>query len=73
MQPARIEMEACGSAHHRARTFQSIGHLAAAPVSQVDFQGDGSKSTGANLGVPTTGGTVVYPTTLVVNGAVTFQ
>lgn len=55
--------------------------LAAAPISQIDFQGDGGSaaltaggvSTGANLSVPTTGGTVVYPTTLVVNGAVTFQ
>jgi hypothetical protein len=55
--------------------------LAAAPVSQVDFQGDGGSaaltaggaSTGANMSVPTTGGSVVYPTTLVVNGAVTFQ
>ena len=55
--------------------------LALAPISQVDFQGDGGSaaltaggvSTGANLSVPTTGGTVLYPTTLVVNGAVTFQ
>jgi hypothetical protein len=55
--------------------------LAAAPISQVDFQGDGgsaalsdgSKTTGANTSVPTSGGTAVYPTTLVVNGAITFQ
>jgi len=55
--------------------------LAQQPVSQVDFQGDGgsakitggSTSTGANLSVPTTGGSPVYPTTLVVDGAVTFQ
>jgi hypothetical protein len=55
--------------------------LAASPISQVDFQGDGGSaaltaggaSTGANLSVPTTGGTVVYPTTLVINGGVTFQ
>jgi hypothetical protein len=55
--------------------------LAQQPVSQVDFQGDGgsaaipvgSTSTGANLSVPTTGSSVVYPTTLVVNGAVTFE
>jgi hypothetical protein len=55
--------------------------LALAPISQVDFQGDGggaaltvgSVSTGANLSVPTTSTPVVYPTTLVVNGAVMFQ
>ena len=55
--------------------------LALSPISQIDFQGDGGSalltagglSTGANMSVPTTGATVVYPTTLVVNGAVTFQ
>jgi len=55
--------------------------LAQQPIAQVDFQGDGgsakitvgSTSTGANLSVPTTDATPVYPTTLVVNGAVTFQ
>jgi len=55
--------------------------LAQQPISQIDFQGDGgsaritagSTSTGANLSVPTTDPTPVYPTTLVVNGGVTFQ
>ena len=55
--------------------------LAQQPVAQIDFQGDGgsakitvgSTSTGANLSVPTTGTPAVYPTTLVVNGAVSFQ
>lgn len=55
--------------------------LAASPISQIDFQGDGgsakltagSASTGANLSVPTTGSPVLYPTTLVISGAVTFQ
>jgi exo-beta-1,3-glucanase (GH17 family) len=55
--------------------------LAQQPVAQVDFQGDGGTaalpaggaSTGANLSVPTTGNPPMYPTTLVVNGAVTFQ
>ena len=54
--------------------------LAQQPIAQVDFQGDGgsakitvgSTSTGANLSVPT-GSPAVYPTTVVVNGAVTFQ
>jgi hypothetical protein len=54
--------------------------LATMLISQVDFQGDGggpalsdgTKLTGANLSVPT-GSPAVYPTTLVVNGAVTFQ
>jgi|GEM_PF-465165 len=55
--------------------------LAQQPVSQIDFQGDGGSakitvgatSTGANLSVPTSGSSAVYPTTLVLNGAVTFQ
>ena len=55
--------------------------LAQQPISQIDFQGDGGSaaitagatSTGANLSVPTTGTSPVYPTTLVVDGAVTFQ
>jgi exo-beta-1,3-glucanase (GH17 family) len=55
--------------------------LAQQPVSQIDFQGDGgsakitvgSTSTGANLSVPTSATPAVYPTTLVVNGAVSFQ
>jgi hypothetical protein len=55
--------------------------LAQQPVAQIDFQGDGgsakitagSTSTGANLTVPTTGSPAVYPTTLVVNGAISFQ
>ena len=54
--------------------------LAQQPVAQVDFQGDGgsakittgSVSSGANFDVPT-GSPAVYPTTVVVNGAVTFQ
>ena len=54
--------------------------LAASPISQVDFQGDGgsakltagSVSTGSNMSVPTAA-PVVYPTTLVIAGAVTFQ
>jgi len=55
--------------------------LATMLIAQVDFQGDGggpalsdgTKLTGANLSVPTTGSPAVYPTTLAVNGAVTFQ
>jgi len=55
--------------------------LALAPISQVDFQGDGSGaaltvgsvSTGADPSVPATSTPVVCPTTLVINGAVTFQ
>jgi hypothetical protein len=55
--------------------------LAQQPISQVDFQGDGGSaaivagatSTGANLSVPTSGSPQVYPTTLVVDGAITFQ
>ena len=54
--------------------------LAASPISQVSFQAaggsakvtDGVLETGANLSV-STGSPVVYPTTLVVNGAVTFE
>ena len=54
--------------------------LAGSPISQVDFQGDGgtakltagSASTGSNMSVPTPA-PVVYPTTLVIAGAVTFQ
>ena len=54
--------------------------LAQQPISQVDFQGDGGSaaitaggtSTGANLSVPS-GSPPVYPTTLVVDGGVTFQ
>ena len=54
--------------------------LAASPISQVDFQGDGgtakltagSVSSGANMSVPTAA-PVVYPTTLVITGGVTFQ
>ncbi len=55
--------------------------LAGSPISQVDFQGDGgsakltagSTSTGSNMSVPTTAAPVVYPTTLVIAGAITFQ
>lgn len=56
--------------------------LALGPLSQVDFQAVGSgnplppnngKLVGANMSVPTTGTPVVYPTTLVVNGDITFQ
>ncbi|MBW8778612.1 MAG: hypothetical protein JF585_05290 [Burkholderiales bacterium] len=55
--------------------------LAQQPIAQIDFQGDGgsaaiavgSTSTGANLSVATTGTPPLYPTTLVVNGGVTFQ
>ena len=55
--------------------------LALAPVSQVDFQAAGGtaalpavggKTSGANLSVPT-GSPAVYPTTLVVNGGITFE
>ena len=54
--------------------------LALSPISQIDFQGDGGGSaitangvaSGANLSVPT-GSPAVYPTTLVVNGGITFQ
>ncbi|MGY0195955.1 Ig-like domain-containing protein [Leptothrix sp. BB-4] len=54
--------------------------LALSPISQVDFQGAGGTSaitvggvaSGANLSVPTVS-PAVYPTTVVVNGAVTFQ
>lgn len=54
--------------------------LAASPISQIDFQGDGgsakltagSVSTGSNMSVPTAA-PVVYPTTLVIAGAITFQ
>lgn len=54
--------------------------LALSPISQVDFQGDGGGSaitvngvsTGANLSV-STGTPAVYPTTLAVNGAITFE
>jgi len=55
--------------------------LAQQPIAQIDFQGDGgsaaipvgSTSTGANLSVATPGTPPLYPTTLVVNGGVTFQ
>lgn len=56
--------------------------LALSPISQVDFQGDGGGAvlptvngltTGANLSVANTAPTPVYPTTLVVNGPITFQ
>ncbi|MDE2393948.1 MAG: hypothetical protein KGL43_23355 [Burkholderiales bacterium] len=56
--------------------------LAMAPISQIDFQGDGGAAalptvngltTGANLSVANTASPPVYPTTLVVNGAITFQ
>jgi len=54
--------------------------LAASPVSQISFQAAGGASavpqggltTGANLSVPT-GSPAVYPTTVVVKGAITFQ
>jgi hypothetical protein len=55
--------------------------LALAPVSQVDFQATGGtsalpavggKTAGANLSV-STGSPAVYPTTLVVNGGITFE
>ena len=55
--------------------------LALGPLSQVDFQAVGSgnplppnngKLVGANMSVPT-GSPAVYPTTLVVNGAITFE
>ncbi len=55
--------------------------LALGPLSQVDFQAVGSgnplppnngKLVGANMSVPT-GTPAVYPTTLVVNGAITFD
>ncbi|MDP4300860.1 Ig-like domain-containing protein [Leptothrix discophora] len=56
------------------------GALALSPVSQIDFQGDGGGSaitvngvaSGANLSV-STGTPAVYPTTLVVDGGITFQ
>lgn len=52
--------------------------LAGSPISQVSFQaagggsavGDGSLTTGANLIAPANG---VYPTTVVVKGAITFE
>jgi len=56
--------------------------LATQPVSVIDLQGDGGSavlpavnglSSGANMTVPTTGTPPVYPTTLVMTGAVTFQ
>ncbi|MFL6629782.1 MAG: glycosyl hydrolase family 17 protein [Vitreoscilla sp.] len=55
--------------------------LAQQPIAQIDFQGDGGSaaiavggtSTGANLSVATTGTPPLYPTTLVVDGGVTFQ
>ena len=55
--------------------------LAASPISQVSFQAAGGASavpqggltTGANLSVPTTAPPVVYPTTVLVKGAITFQ
>ncbi len=55
--------------------------LAASPISQIDFQGDGGPpalsdgtlTTGANLSVANTASPPVYPTTLVVNGPITFQ
>ncbi len=55
--------------------------LALGPLSQVDFQAVGSgnplppnngRLVGANMSVPT-GNPAVYPTTLVVNGAITFE
>lgn len=54
--------------------------LALSPISQVDFQGAGGTSvitvngvaSGANLSV-STGSPAVYPTTVVVNGAITFE
>jgi Bacterial Ig-like domain len=54
--------------------------LAASPVSQIAFQGvggtaalsAGGKTSGANLTIPTAP-PVVYPTTLVVRGAITFE
>lgn len=54
--------------------------LAASPISQVSFQAaggtakvsDGALDTGGNLSVPV-GSPAVYPTTVVVNGAVTFE
>lgn len=55
--------------------------LALGPLSQVDFQAVGSGNplppvngnlVGANMSVPT-GSPAVYPTTLVVNGAITFE
>ena len=54
--------------------------LAASPISQISFQAAGGASavpqggltTGANLSVPT-GSPVVYPTTVVVKGAISFQ
>ena len=54
--------------------------LAASPISQVSFQAAGGASavpqggltTGANLSVPT-GSPAVYPTTVLVKGAITFQ
>lgn len=52
--------------------------LAASPISQVAFQAaggtaalsDGTRTSGANLSVANAG---VYPTTIVVNGAITFE
>ena len=54
--------------------------LAAAPISQVDFQADGGSAavsdgtltSGANFTVPT-GAPAVYPTTILVKGGITFQ
>jgi len=55
--------------------------LALAPVSQIDFQATGGtaalppvggKTVGANLSVPS-GSPAVYPTTLVINGAIGFE
>jgi hypothetical protein len=54
--------------------------LAASPISQISFQAAGGASavpqggltTGANLSVPT-GSPAVYPTTVLVKGAITFQ
>ena len=55
--------------------------LAASPISQIDFQGDGgasaltagSMSTSSNMTTATTTTPVLYPTTLVISGGVTFQ
>ena len=49
MQPARIAMEACGSAHHWARTFASLGHdVELLPAKQVKAFVRGNKDDAAD-------------------------
>jgi transposase len=49
MQPARIVMEACGSAHHWARTFTSLGHeVELLPARQVKAFVRGNKDDAAD-------------------------